>query len=92
MADRSMQESFILEGRWGLPSWEKSKWLRGHIEYSPKQGIRLIVQGSLEPGIDPAKTMELRANAWVSYDTIHGDTDDQGKVTLFQNSGFPCRI
>jgi ApeA N-terminal domain 1 len=83
----TMLDSFELKGFWRLPSMERPG-LRGRVTYSPEEGIQLTLEGSFE-SLEEGKPFVLRGNASVSYQTIHGITDEGKKVSVLEASGYP---
>jgi hypothetical protein len=88
--DYTMQEEFKIAGYWRPAAWDSDREIRGFVEYSPRDGINLVLEGTFEEPLQPGKPLVLRADAFVHYEVIHGRAlDNDTPITLFEAIGPP---
>lgn len=79
--DKSLVESFDLEGRWGLPDWSANNWLHGKAHFDPQAGISLEIDGLFG---DVPKQIPSKLDG---YAAVYGVTRDAKRVTLLNVIG-----
>jgi hypothetical protein len=78
--ERTLLESFSMDGRWGLPGQAADKWIPGRMAYSPVDGIRLSTEEIFGGGV-PGTTGQFE------HDVIIGLTREAEAVTLLHCRG-----
>ena len=85
-----MQEEFKIAGYWRPAAWDSDREIRGFVEYSPRDGINLVLEGTFEEPLQPGKPLVLRAVAFVLYDVILGRAlDNDTPFSFFEAIGPP---
>jgi len=78
--ERTLLESFNMDGRWGLPGQPVDGWIPGRAAYSPVDGIRLSTEEIFEGDV-PGTTGQIE------HDVIIGVTREAEAVTLLHCRG-----